>query len=68
MTTEDATIVEEGFDELLGEAIAIAGHIAAELADGQFPAGLRWGSATDMAETVRELRIVSDRVFGEGHR
>jgi hypothetical protein len=36
------------------------------LADGIWPEGLRWGDVGDMAEAVRELRDVSDRLFAEG--
>jgi hypothetical protein len=31
-----------------------------------WPEGLRWGDVGDMAETVRGLRAVSDRLFAEG--
>ena len=54
------------FDRLLLEAIDIAGRIHDRLADGAWPEGLRWGDAGDMAETVRALRAVSDRMFAEG--
>ena len=54
------------FDRLHAEAIAIAARIAHELADGAFPEALDWGRVGDMAETVRGLRAVSDRMFAEG--
>jgi hypothetical protein len=48
------------------EAIEIAGRIHERLADGMWPEGLRWGDVGDMAQTVRELRAVSDRLFRRG--
>jgi len=60
------TSASEEFDRLLAEATAIAMRIAHELADGAFPKGLDWGHVGDMAETVRGLRAVSDRMFAEG--
>ena len=54
------------FDRLLLEAIEIAGRIHDRLADGEWPEGLRWGDVGDMAEAVRELRAVYDRLFAEG--
>ena len=54
------------FDRLLAEATAIATRIAHELAHGEVPDGLDWGHVGDMAETVRGLRAVSDRMFAEG--
>ncbi len=60
------TSASEAFDSLLIEAIDISGRIATELADGQFPPGLHWGHVGDMAETVKGLRAVSDRMFAEG--
>lgn len=72
MTTSDPTTRPVGtaashdFDRLLAEAIDIARRIADELADGELPAGLDWGDVGDMAETVKGLRAVSDRVFAEG--
>ncbi|MFV2062328.1 MAG: hypothetical protein ACC726_02300 [Chloroflexota bacterium] len=70
MTTKDtrpvATSANEAFDRLLDEATTIASRIATELADGEFPRGLDWGDVGDMAETVRGLRDVSDRMFAEG--
>ncbi|MFO7533901.1 MAG: hypothetical protein R6W93_15700 [Candidatus Limnocylindrales bacterium] len=65
-TTPTATSASAEFDRLLAEATDIAGRIHDELANGQFPAGLHWGHVGDMAETVRELRDVSDRIFAEG--
>jgi hypothetical protein len=70
MTDKDtrsvATSANEAFDRLLTEATAIARRIATELADGEFPRGLDWGAVGDMAETVKGLRAVSDRMFAEG--
>jgi len=70
MTTKDsrsvATSANEAFDRLLDEATAIASRIATELADGEFPRGLDRGHVGDVAETVRGLRAVSDRMFAEG--
>jgi hypothetical protein len=54
------------FDRLLLEAIDIAGRIHDRLADGEWPEGLDWCDVGDMAETVRDLRAVSDRMFTEG--
>ena len=61
-----APSADAAFDRLLAEATAIATRIAHELADGAFPEGLDWGHVGDMAETVRGLRAVSDRMFAEG--
>jgi hypothetical protein len=61
-----ATSASPEFDRLLLEAIEIAGRIRDRLADGIWPEGLEWGDAGDMAQTVRELRAVSDRFFAEG--
>jgi hypothetical protein len=71
MTTEPTrapvgTSASVDYDRLLTEATAIADRIAEELANGAFPKGLDWGNVGDMAETVRGLRLVSDRMFGEG--
>ena len=63
MTASSAT---PQFDRLLLEAIEIAGRIHDRLADGLWPDGLRWGDAGELAETVRELRVVSDHIFAEG--
>jgi len=60
------TSVTEEYDLLLIEAMAISARIANELANGQFPAGLRWGDVGDMTETIKALRHVSDRMFAEG--
>jgi len=54
------------FDGLLLEAIDIAGRIHDRLADDEWPEGLDWGDIGDMAQTVRDLRAVSDRLFAEG--
>ena len=54
------------FDRLLLEAIDIAGRIHDRLADGEWPEGLDWGDVGDMAEAVRALQAVSDRLFAEG--
>ena len=64
--TRTASSTSPEFDRLLLEAIEIAGRIHDRLADGLWPDGLRWGDIGDMAETVRELRAVSDRLFVEG--
>ena len=71
MTTEPTrapvgTSASADYDRLLTEATAIAYRIAEELANGEFPKGLNWGNVGDMAETVRGLRQVSDRMFAEG--
>ncbi len=60
------TSVTDDYDRLLIEATAIAYRIAEQLANGEFPKGLDWGNVGDMAETVKGLRVVSDRMFGEG--
>jgi hypothetical protein len=61
-----ASSASPAFDRLLLEAIDIAGRIHDRLADGEWPEGLRWADVGDMAEAVRELRAVSDRLFAEG--
>lgn len=66
MKNQTATSTSAEYDRLLAEAIEISQNIAHELADGDFPKGLTWGHVGDMQETVRELRDVSDRMFGEG--
>ncbi|HSW42627.1 MAG TPA: hypothetical protein VLM76_08980 [Patescibacteria group bacterium] len=44
----------------------IADHLTRlELGDDR-PADLHWGHVGDMGETVDGLRVVSDRLFGEG--
>ena len=60
------TSASDDFDRLLIEATYIAYRIAEELANGEFPKGLNWGHVGDMAETVKGLRTVSDRMFLEG--
>lgn len=64
-TRSSGTAASHDFDRLLAEAIDIARRIADELANGEFPTGLDWGDVGDMAETVRGLRAVSDRLFAE---
>ena len=64
--TPTATSASAEFDRLLLEATEIAGRIHDRLADGEWPDGLDWGDVGDMAETVRGLRAVSDRMFTEG--
>jgi hypothetical protein len=44
----------------------IADHLAELELGNDRPAGLHWGHVGDMAETVKGLRQVSDRMFGEG--
>jgi len=66
MNNKTATSASAEFDRLLAEATDIARRIAEELANGQFPAGLHWGHVGDMAETVKGLRAVADRMFAEG--
>jgi hypothetical protein len=60
------TSASADYDRLLIEATAIAYRIAEQLANGEFPKGLDWGNVGDMAETVKGLRAVSDRMFAEG--
>jgi hypothetical protein len=60
------TSASADYDRLLIEATAIAYRIAEQLANGEFPKGLDWGNVGDMAETVKGLREVSDRMFAEG--
>lgn len=60
------TSASAAYDRLLIEATYIAYRIAEQLANAAFPEGLDSGNVGDMAETVRELRQVSDRMFGEG--
>lgn len=60
------TSASADYDRLLIEATAIAYRIAEQLANGEFPKGLDWGNVEDMAETVKGLRAVSDRMFAEG--
>jgi hypothetical protein len=73
MTTGQAT---KGFRDLTDaaytynerhiEAAAIAARITESLVNDKWPEGLDWGHVGDMAETVKGLRAVSDRMFGEG--
>ena len=44
----------------------IADHLAEMELGNVRPAGLHWGHVGDMSETVAGLRLVSDRMFGEG--
>jgi len=60
------TSANADFDRLLMEATAIAYRIAEHLANDSWPQGLSWGHVGDMAETVKGLRAVSDRIFAEG--
>ena len=64
--TRTASSATPEFDRFLLEAIEIAGRIHDRLADGEWPEGLRWGDVGDIAETVRDLRAASDRLFAEG--
>jgi hypothetical protein len=48
------------------EATALAYRMAEHLAHDSWPEGLNWGHVGDMAETVKGLRAVSDRMFAEG--
>ena len=66
MTRTTASSASPEFDRLLLEATDIAGRIHDRLADGIWPEGLRWADVGDMAEAVRQLRSVSDRLFAEG--
>ena len=65
-TTTVGTSASADYDRLLTEATYIAYRIAEQLANGEFPKGLDWGNVGDMAETVKGLRQVSDRMFVEG--
>jgi len=67
MTTETAA---QAYARNLRAARELANRIADHLTELELgndrPAGLDWGHVGDMAETVKELRVVSDRMFGEG--
>ncbi len=65
MTRTRASSASLEFDRPLLEATEIAGRIHDRLAAGAWPEGLEWGEVGDMAETVRGLRAVSDRMFAE---
>ena len=60
------TSASADFDRLLIEATALAYRMAEHLANDSWPEGLNWGHVGDMAETVKGLRAVSDRMFAEG--
>ena len=60
------TSPSDDYDRLLIEATAIAYRIAEQLAHGGFPEDVNWGNVGDMAETVKALRHISDRMFAEG--
>jgi hypothetical protein len=67
MTTETAS---QAYERNLRAARELANRIADHLTELELgndrPAGLHWGHVGDMGETVNELRVVSDRMFGEG--
>ena len=69
MTTRTETAAQ-AFARNLRAAREVANRIADHLTELELgndrPAGLHWGHVGDMAETVKELRVVSDRMFGEG--
>lgn len=65
-TTTTGTAATARFDALLDEAIRLSERIHESLANGEYPAGLNWGHVGDMAETVKGLRSISDRIFLEG--
>ncbi len=66
-TTETATqAYERNLRAARAPADLIADHVrAVDLGDPR-PASLHWGDVGDMAETVRGLQEVSDRLFAEG--
>jgi len=69
MTTKTETAAQ-AYERNLRAARDLAKRIADHLAEMELgnvrPEGLHWGHVGDMAETVNELRVVSDRLFGEG--
>lgn len=69
MTTRTETAAQ-AYERNLRAARELANRIADHLAELELgndrPAGLDWGDVGDMSETVAGLRIVSDRMFGEG--
>ena len=69
MTTRTET-ADQAYARNLRAAREVANRIADHLTELELgndrPAGLHWGHVGDMAETVKELRVVSDRMFGEG--
>lgn len=69
MTTTTETAAQ-AYERNLKVARELANRIADHLTElelgNERPAGLHWGHVGDMAETVKELRVVSDRMFGEG--
>lgn len=69
MTTRTETAAQ-AYERNLRAARELANRIADHLAELELgndrPTGLHWGDVGDMSETVAGLRIVSDRMFGEG--
>jgi hypothetical protein len=69
MTSRTET-ADQAYARNLRAAREVANRIADHLTELELgndrPAGLHWGHVGDMAETVKELRVVSDRMFGEG--
>ena len=67
MTSETAV---QAYARNLRAARELANRIADHLAELELgndrPAGLHWGHVGDMGETVKGLRVVSDRMFDEG--
>jgi len=69
MTTRTETAAQ-AYERNLKAARELANRIADHLTELELgsdrPAGLHWGHVGDMGETVEGLRVVSDRMFGEG--
>jgi len=69
MTTTTETAAQ-AYERNLRAARELANRIADHLTELELgndrPADLHWGHVGDMAETVAGLRLVSDRMFGEG--
>ena len=64
MTTNEPAA--DAYGRCRSDATAIAARIAEHLGTGPWPVGLDWGHVGDMAETLKDLRAVSDRMFAEG--
>ncbi|HSW42471.1 MAG TPA: hypothetical protein VLM76_08185 [Patescibacteria group bacterium] len=65
MTTRTETAAG-AYERNLRTARELADRIADHLRKSNRPASLDWGDVGDMSEAVAGLRLVADRMFGEG--
>jgi hypothetical protein len=65
-TTPTGTSASAEFDRLFGEASDLLARLGHALADGEWPDGLTWEDAGDMARLVGDLQRISGYVFAEG--